>query len=51
MPSSLFPETLLLILAVKYQRILVQDVTSQPGKYPLSSLYKHNKMPAEFNKL
>ena len=40
MPSSLFPETLLLILAVKYQRILVR---SQPGRYPLSYLYKHNK--------
>ena len=30
-------------LSCEYQRILVQDVTSVPGKYPLSCLYKHNK--------
>ena len=24
---------------------------SEPGKYPLSCLYKHNKMEAEFNEL
>ena len=38
-----FPEILCLILAVKYQRRLVQDVTPKPGKYPLSCLHKHNK--------
>ena len=43
MPSCFFPEILCLILAVKYQRRLVQDVTSKPGKYPLSCLHKHNK--------
>ena len=43
MLSCLFPEILSLILDVKYQRISVQDVTSEPGKYPLSCLYKHNK--------
>ena len=43
MPSCLFPEILCLILAGKYQRILVQDVTSKPVKYPLSCPYKHNK--------
>ena len=51
MPSCLFPEILCLILAVKYQMILVQDVTSEPGKYPLSCLYKHSKMATEFNEL
>ena len=39
----------MIILAIKYQRILMQDVTSEPGKYPLSYLYKHNKMESEFN--
>ena len=31
--------------------ISVQDVTSEPGKYPLSYHYKHNKIAAEFNEL
>ena len=39
-------DILCLTTAVKYQRILglVQDVTSEPGKYALSCLYKQNKM-------
>ena len=32
MLRCIFPEMLCLIMAVKYQRILVQDVTSEPGK-------------------
>ena len=43
MPSCLFPDIFWLIIAVKCQRILVHDVTSEPGEYPLSCLYKHNK--------
>ena len=37
----IFPEILCLIMAVKYQRILVQDVMSEPGKNPLLWLYKY----------
>ena len=29
----------------------MHDVTSELGKYPVSCLYKHNKMAAEFNEL
>ena len=29
----------------------MQDVTSEPVKYPLSCLNKHNKMAAKFNEL
>ena len=43
MPSCVFPEILYLTIAVKYQRILVQDVTSEPGKYPVSCLFKQEK--------
>ena len=38
-------------LSCKISEILVHDVTSEPGKYPLSCLYKHDKMAAEFNEL
>ena len=41
MSSGLYPDILCLAIVVKYQRILVQDVTSEPGKYPLlSCLFK-----------
>ena len=39
----LFPEILCLTLALKYQRILVQDVTSGAGKYSLSCRYNYIK--------
>ena len=38
MPNRLFPEILCLTIAVKYHRMLVQVVTSEPRKYPAACL-------------